>query len=57
MPVNDEQITQMMIDTGQCIICGHALYAEKTMRRVRETGQMVGPVCLTSFAPAAAKAA
>jgi hypothetical protein len=52
VPIDDAQVTQMMIDTGQCIICSHGMWAEKTMTRVRETGIMVGPQCLKSFAPA-----
>jgi hypothetical protein len=53
VPIDDEQVNQMMIDTGQCIICHHGLWAESTIRRARETGVMVGPVCRENFAPAA----
>lgn len=56
VPLDDEQVKAMMIATGQCIACDAALFAEKTMKRVRETGIMVGPVCRGSFAPANAPA-
>jgi hypothetical protein len=56
VPLDDEQVKALMIATGQCIACDASLYAEATMRRVRETGIMVGPVCRGSFAPANAPA-
>jgi hypothetical protein len=57
VPLDDEDVKALMIATGQCIACDAALYAERTMKRVRETGIMVGPVCRLSFAPANAPAA
>ena len=56
VPLDDEQVKALMIATGQCIACDHALYAENTMAKVRETGIMVGPVCRLWFAPANAPA-
>jgi hypothetical protein len=52
VPLDDEQVTALMIATGKCIVCDHAMWAEKTLRRAKETGVMVGPVCVKSFAPA-----
>jgi hypothetical protein len=43
--------------TGSCIICGHGVWARATMRRGRETGVLIGPVCARSFAPARLRAA
>jgi hypothetical protein len=51
VPIDDAEVTQMMIDTGQCTICHHGMWSEKTMRRARETGLVIGPVCRTYFAP------
>jgi hypothetical protein len=51
--IDDEQVTAMMIATGQCMICHHAVWAESTMRKGRETGQLIGPVCRKYFGPAA----
>lgn len=57
VPLDDEQVTNMIIATGKCIVCEHGVWAEKTMRRGRETGVLVGPVCARSFAPARLRAA
>jgi hypothetical protein len=52
VPLDDEQLSALMIATGKCIVCDHAVWAEDTMRKGKERGVLVGPVCAKSFAPA-----
>lgn len=52
VPLDDQQVRNMIIATGRCIVCEHGVWAEETMRRGRETGVLVGPVCAKSFGPA-----
>jgi hypothetical protein len=44
VPLDDAEVTKVIIATGSCIIGGHGVSAEATMRRGRETGVPIGPV-------------
>ena len=52
VPLDDAEATKVIIATGSCIICGHGVWAEATMRRSQETGVLIGPVCAKLLAPA-----
>lgn len=51
VPLDDEHLRALMIATGKCIVCDHPVWSEETMRRGKEDGVLVGPVCRKSFAP------
>jgi hypothetical protein len=52
VPLDDAEVTKVITATGSCIICGHGVWAQAAMRRGRETGVLIGPVCAKLFASA-----